>query len=86
MLFRSEEISFGRIDIRLAKNLIQNLNEDMTIHSTHQNLATELGSAREVISRQLKHFEHKGWVELHRGSIIINNRQALDDLSKSPLM
>jgi CRP/FNR family transcriptional regulator len=81
-----EEISFGRLDIRLAKKLLLHVVGDMTIHSTHQNLATELGSAREVISRQLKDFENKGWIELQRGSIIIKNSQALEDLSRTPLM
>jgi CRP/FNR family transcriptional regulator, anaerobic regulatory protein len=81
-----EEISFGRIDIRLAKNLLQHIVGDMTIHITHQSLATELGSAREVISRQLKEFENKGWVELHRGSIEIKSSHELEKLSQTPLM
>ena len=81
-----EEISFGRIDIRLAKTLLQHIVGDMTIHITHQALATELGSAREVISRQLKEFENKNWVELHRGSIEIKNTSALEKLAQTPLM
>jgi len=81
-----EEISFGRIDIRLAKNLLQHVVGDMTIHITHHALATELGSAREVISRQLKDFENKGWVKLHRGSIEIKNTNELEKLAQTPLM
>ena len=81
-----EEISFGRIDVRLAKALMQHIVGDMSIHITHQALATELGSAREVISRQLKDFEHKGWVKLHRGSIEIINTSELEKLAKTALI
>ena len=81
-----EEVSFGKIDVRLAKALIQHIVGDMIIHITHQALATELGSAREVISRQLKEFERSGWVKLHRGSIEIVNSSALDLLAKKSLM
>ena len=81
-----EEISFGRIDVRLAKALLQHVVGDMLIHITHQALATELGSAREVISRQLKDFERKGWVKLQRGSIEIINNGAIEELSQTPLM
>ena len=81
-----EEISFGRIDIRLAKALMQHVVGEMHIHVTHQTLAMEMGSAREVISRQLKGFENNGWLVLHRGSIEIKNYQALEDLSHTSLM
>ncbi len=81
-----ENISFGRIDIRLARALMQHIVGDMTIHITHQTLATELGSAREVISRQLKEFEHRGWVKLHRGSIEILNSSELEQLAQTLLM
>jgi CRP/FNR family transcriptional regulator len=47
---------------------------------THQQLADELGSAREVVSRQLKEFERNGWVALHRGAIAVTDRAALQKL------
>ncbi len=81
-----EEISFGRIDVRLAKALIHYIDADMMIHITHQNLATELGSAREVISRQLKEFEHQGWVKLLRGNIKVLNIAALEQLAGTALV
>lgn len=76
-----EEISFGRIETRLARALLHYIDADMMVHITHQNLATELGSAREVISRQLKEFEHQGWVELLRGNIKVLNVSALKRLA-----
>ncbi len=75
-----EEISFAKLDIRLAKYLLEHGSINTPIHTTHQALATELGSAREVISRQLKEFEHKGWVHLNRGKIEIYNHDALAHL------
>ena len=44
-------------------------------------VATELGSAREVISRLLKDFESRGWVKLSRGSINILDKQSLEKLA-----
>ena len=77
-----EEVAFGKLDIRLARHLAKLSADDTSIDTTHQQLATELGSAREVISRQLKDFESKGWLKLHRGSIEIIDKQALIDLSR----
>lgn len=72
LIQRVEEVSLERIDTRLARFLLQYpLPADRTIQTTHQKIAAELGSAREVISRQLKNFEESGWVTLHRGHITI---------------
>jgi CRP/FNR family transcriptional regulator len=46
-------------------------------------MADELGTAREVVSRQLKRFEQKGWVQLGRGHVEISNRIALEKLANS---
>ena len=45
--------------------------------ATHQTLAVELGTAREVISRQLKEFERRGWVALSRGRVAVTDARAL---------
>lgn len=81
-----EEVSFGRIDSRLAKTLLQHAVGEMTIHLTHQDLAAEMGSAREVISRQLKEFERRGWLTLQRGSIELTNTRELESLARTPQM
>ncbi len=77
-----EEVTFGQMDGRLARCLLSKSQQQARIESTHQKLAEELGSAREVISRTLKKFEHQDWVHLHRGWIEIINRKVLQDLSK----
>lgn len=74
-----EEIAFGRIESRLARHLIDHRDADDTLTSTHQNIATELGSAREVISRQLKEMESKGHIKLNRGQIRIIDISALQE-------
>lgn len=63
-----EEVAFGRVSQRLAERLLS-IQRDGAVHATHQSLAAELGTAREVISRLLKDFERKGLVQLERGKV-----------------
>lgn len=70
-----DEVAFHSLDARLAKLLLDA--GDSTITRTHQQLADELGTAREVVSRQLKRFEQKGWVTLGRGQVAVLDRPAL---------
>jgi CRP/FNR family transcriptional regulator len=51
------------------------------VTATHQQMADELGSAREVVSRQLKEFERSGWIRLMRGSVEVLDRTALQKLA-----
>jgi len=76
------EVSFNRIDIRLAKQLLSQ-SDQQKVNKTHQQLATELGSAREVVTRQLKQFSDKNWLTLSRGKIEITAQQQLEDLANS---
>ena len=76
-----EEVAFGRVDIRLARLLCERTAQEGTLATTHQELAVELGSAREVISRQLKDFERRGLVKLSRGQIAIADGAALEALA-----
>ena len=63
-----EDLRFEKLDIRLL-NWIESLEEDTT-YITHEELASHLGTSREVISRLLKKFEQDGLIELGRGKII----------------
>ncbi|MDX8391926.1 MAG: Crp/Fnr family transcriptional regulator [Mariprofundaceae bacterium] len=74
-----EDVAFGRMDARLARLLLQRSQSGNELDCTHQNLAVELGTAREVVSRLLKDFERKGWVRLSRGKIALLQAQALKD-------
>jgi len=77
-----EDVSFGRMECRLARRLLQVADSTNCIEVTHQALAEELGTAREVVSRLLKEFEHQGWVRLHRGRVEITDRQHLSSLAQ----
>jgi CRP/FNR family transcriptional regulator len=50
---------------------------------THQSLADELGTVREIITRLLRRFEREGWVELGRSSIRIRDSAALRALAST---
>jgi CRP/FNR family transcriptional regulator, anaerobic regulatory protein len=73
-----EAVAFSRLDQRLAGQL---LGRGQHLQLTHQALADELGSVREIISRLLKHFAEQGWVALEREHIEIINPAALRALS-----
>jgi CRP/FNR family transcriptional regulator, anaerobic regulatory protein len=67
-------VAFQKLDQRLANLLI---NKASPIRTTHQALADELGSAREIVSRLLKGFAEQGWVKLGREQIDIADAAAL---------
>jgi len=73
MLHTLDSIAFDNMDERLLAYLKEKarVNEDKTIHSTHQEIAYDLHSSRVVISRLLKKLENLGRIELHRNYIEI---------------
>lgn len=74
-----EEVAFHRLDQRLATLLLA---KGVIINTTHQNLADELGSVREIISRLLKTFQDRGLVTLQREQIRITDAPALRRVSQ----
>jgi CRP/FNR family transcriptional regulator len=75
-----EDVLLQRVDVRLAKHLLQNRDDENIVKQTHQTIATELGTAREVISRVLKEFERKKFVKLQRGRIELTNPGGLSNI------
>jgi CRP/FNR family transcriptional regulator len=75
-----EEVAFRRLDERLAQLLIH---RGPVIESTHQKLADELGSVREIVSRLLRSFEARGWVKLERERVTVTDPQSLSQLAAS---
>ncbi len=74
----TNEAVFRRLDCRIASYLLEAPADPRSgIRVTHQDLAAELGSSREVVSRILKSFEHAGLVRLGRGRIRLADRQGL---------
>ena len=76
-----EEVAFTRLDQRLAKQLLSR--PDNVLNITHQQLANELGSVREIISRLLKGFAAQGLVGLSREQITILDREKLTQLASA---
>lgn len=79
LMILTEEIAFHGINKRVAKHLLWNAETSgiLKIKTTHEAIAFELGTAREVVSRMLKEFEKKRIVNLSRGSIEIIDEVAL---------
>ena len=81
LLLMIDEVAFQRLDVRLADRLIELSHGEEKIATTHQKLSVELGTAREVISRQLQEFQRRGWIEQARGSVSLLNRIQLEKLA-----
>jgi CRP/FNR family transcriptional regulator len=64
-----EEVAFHRMDDRVAAFLLERSGQTDPIRITHQEIAAELGSSREVISRILEDFSASGYIEVSRGTI-----------------
>ncbi len=75
MLTVLDAIAFKRMDERLMNYIVTKMKQLRTneLHTTHQEVANELGTAREVISRLLKQLEKKKWIELGRNVIYIRD-------------
>lgn len=73
-----EAVAFQRLDSRLAATL---LGHGQQVRATHQALADELGTVREIVTRLLHRFERDGMVELSRECITICNSTALRNLA-----
>jgi len=72
-------VAFQKLDQRLAALLIA---KPSPIHTTHQALADELGSAREIVSRLLKGFADQGWIKMAREQIEVVDNIALKRFSE----
>jgi len=78
-----DDIVFQRMDVRLAARLLELADAKGVVHATHAVLGTELGTAREVISRTLSEFQRRGWVEQSRGEVRLLESGALEHLVKT---
>ncbi len=76
-----DEIAFRRMDLRIASLLLNRSQTQNPIHITHQEIASELGSSREVISRLIEDFSEQGIVRSGRGEVEILDLNALKSRS-----
>lgn len=94
VMWLMEQVLFMKMDKRIANLLIElsNVqgNEEVlvegiscpTVIRTHQEMADDLGSAREVVSRILKYFENEGIIQMSRRQIVITDSEKLEKMSQ----
>jgi CRP/FNR family transcriptional regulator len=85
VIARMEEVAFRPVERRLAAFLLARADQAGTIRVTHQEIAVELGTAREVVSRHLKRLESSGLVELGRSTVQVRKPVELRRLADTPL-
>lgn len=69
LMAKLDEVAFRSIDHRLASSLLLHAKEGFTVHATHEQLAAEIGTAREVVSRKLSQWDSTGIIKRSRGEI-----------------
>ena len=80
---RMEAVTLKTIDQRLVEQLLKGDGDELS-NITHQVLASEIGTAREVVSRKLRRFETDGLIRSSRGRIEILDREKLSTLAGPP--
>jgi CRP/FNR family transcriptional regulator len=79
-----EEVAFKRVDSRIAELLLSNPDNTGIVNLTHQQIAAEIGTSREVVTRILKDLEHEKLISSTRGQILILDPSELRKKSKKP--
>ena len=80
-----EQIMWKSFDKRLAHFLLEEsiIEDSNVLKTTHEIIASHLGSAREVVTRMLKYFQDEGMVKLSRGTIEILDIEKLQKLDEN---
>ena len=78
---RFGDVALSSIAVRLARALLRLADAQGVVTATHEALASEIGSAREVVSRQLGQMTRDGLIEATRGHIALRNAAALRTLA-----
>ncbi|APZ54396.1 Crp/Fnr family transcriptional regulator [Salipiger abyssi] len=82
MMHLLEKVAFQRVECRLAQALLDGAT-DGTLRATHAEIATTIGSAREVVSRRLDALARRGIVALDRGAVRLLDMDTLRILAES---
>jgi CRP/FNR family transcriptional regulator len=78
---RFAQHAFISVESRLAGLLVEKMGPDQLVQSTQSEMAAELGTAREIISRHLSRWQKQNLLETHRGSIKILDLETLVDIA-----
>lgn len=77
-----ESVAFQRMDSRIAHYLLERAKqESTTLATTHHEIASDLGTSREVVSRMLKEFDKRGLVNVSRGVLVLRDLIHLKEIS-----
>lgn len=76
-----ESVTFQRMDVRIVNYLIDHAQSGESLNITHQEIASDLGTSREVVSRALKELDKKGLIKMVRGEIKIRDAVELRRLA-----
>lgn len=78
-----EEVAFRRMDERLGNYLASHARENGSVLlATHQQIAADLGTSREVVSRMLKDFQSRGLLNISRGRIDLGDPGPLESIAR----
>ncbi len=80
MMIKIDEVAFSSLDSRIASRLLELNKDDKELTITHEQLAADIGTAREVISRRLAGWEKEGLIKRHRGGLKILSSTGLQKL------
>lgn len=86
MMHLLERVAFQKVEARLARFLLTRMDEGGVVQATQQDLASAIGSAREVVSRRLDALSQRGWITATRGRVQINDAEALRRMSDDAVM
>lgn len=78
-----DDVAFGRIDVRLSARLLALAGTTDEVRATHQQLSSELGTAREVVSRVLQDFQKRALIAQTRGVIKLIDRKELSRIASA---
>ncbi|MGP8233213.1 MAG: Crp/Fnr family transcriptional regulator [Methylovirgula sp.] len=72
-----DTVALATVEQRLARRILAEADATWTVAKTHQQLAADIGSVREIVSRHLGDWERKGWIKSNRGRIQVLDSHAL---------
>lgn len=81
MMHVLEKIAFLTTEMRLAEALLARTDTNLRVTATQAELATIIGTAREVVSRRLLAMSKRGVVTLERGAVLITDPEALEEMA-----
>ncbi len=86
MMLVLEKVAFKKVEARLAAWLLSRADAAGQVTATQQDMASAIGSAREVISRRLDAFARNGWIDVERGRVRILAPEPLRRITDEPAL